>query len=285
MAKKKARSKPPPIINIFNGDLNMLNAGSNSAKTGKKGNQSQVTTIWTTNTQQDLKIKEYRQQIIDLHACSLHTLSDQDLLFWAMLVHTGEATIDRKPARVNAFTNGPCHGTGNSCTNSAPTPNISNLYQLPYGTHPPPHHMMPWVMLPAVHYPQMPIYHLNTMMLPGAPYSDLAGYLKVPQAAAPVICMPLNVPAMKPWLQYYDNHLAHSSPTQLSNLCSALEAKGFICIDQLDGPGIDVEKIMSWIDVPPGVTLLLYRYAKEDMVLVHARQFSMDTPVASGSQG
>ncbi|KAH9994572.1 hypothetical protein BJV74DRAFT_884134 [Russula compacta] len=211
--------------------------------------------------------------------------SDQDLLFWAMLVHTGEATIDRKPARVNAFTNGPHRGTGNSCTNSAPTPNISNLYQLPYGTHPPPHHMMPWVMLPAVHYPQMPIYHLNTMMLPGAPYSDLAGYLKVPQAAAPVIHMPLNVPVMKPWLQSYDNHLAHSSPTQLSNLCSALEAKGFICIDQLDGPGIDVEKIMSWIDVPPGVTLLLYRYAKEDMVLVHARQFSRDTPVASGSQG
>jgi hypothetical protein len=46
-----------------------------------------------------------------------------------------------------------------------------------------------------------------------------------------------------------------------------------------------VEKIITWIDVPPGVALLLYRYAKEDMALVHAGQFSMDTmeSVASGS--
>ncbi|KAH9957750.1 hypothetical protein BJV74DRAFT_800058 [Russula compacta] len=215
MAKKKARSKLSPIVNIFNSDLNMLNAGSNSAKTGKDA----------------------------IGTC--YSLTDQDLIFWAMLVYARGATIDRKPARVNAFTNGPHCGTGNSRTNSAPMPNISNLYQLPYGTHPPPHHMMPWVMPPAVHYPQMPIYHLNAMMLPGTPYSDLAGYLKVPQAATPVICMPLNVSAMKPWLQYYDNHLACSSPTQLANLCSTLEAKGFIHINQLDSPGIDVKKIMS----------------------------------------
>jgi hypothetical protein len=90
---------------------------------------------------------------------------------------------------------------------------------------------------------------------------------------------------MKPWLQYCDNPPARSSPTRLSNLCNALEAKGFVRIDQLDGPGIDVEKIMSWIDVPPGTALLLYHYAKEDMALVHAGQFSMETPVASGSQG
>ncbi|KAH9954724.1 hypothetical protein BJV74DRAFT_800230 [Russula compacta] len=233
MAKKKAQSKPPPIVNIFNGDLNTLNAGSNSAKTGKK---------------------------------------DQDLLFWAMLVHTGEATIDRKPARAivhqlgthtKHFQSVPTTIWHSSSTTSHDALGNATCSSLSSNANLSP----------------------NTMMLPGAPYSDLAGYLKVPQAAAPVIRMPLNVPAMKPWLQYCDNHLARSSPMQLSNLCSALEAKGFICIDQLDGPGIDVEKIISWIDVPPGVALLLYCYAKEDMALVHAGQFSMDTPVASGSQG
>jgi len=126
-------------------------------------------------------------------------------------------------------------------------------------------------------YPNVPF------LPPGAPqaYSDPAGFPKAPQAL--ITCTPLNIPTVKQWLKYCDDHPACSGPIQLSNLSEALERKGFFCMDQLEGPGIDVEKIISWIEVPPGVALLLYCYAKEDMALVHAGQFSMETPVASGS--
>jgi hypothetical protein len=133
-----------------------------------------------------------------------------------------------------------------------------------------------------IHYPQMGMYP-SPPFPQGAPYSDPAGYPKAPAAPQP---RPLNVPAIKQWLRYCDNHPARSSPVQLSNLGEDLERKGFYHVDQLEGPGIDVEKIISWIGVPPGISLLLYRYAKEDMALVQAGQFSMETPqvVASGSQ-
>lgn len=123
-------------------------------------------------------------------------------------------------------------------------------------------------------------------LAPGS-YSDPAGYMKAPQpgavAAAPINHAPLNIPSVQQWLQYCDSHPARSGPIQLSTLGEALERKGFFRVDQLEGPGIDVEKIIGWTDVPPGVALILYRYAKEDMALIHAGQFSMEPPVASAS--
>jgi hypothetical protein len=151
--------------------------------------------------------------------------------------HTGEASVDKKPARVNAFANGPRRGTGNRHHNPAgPAPDISNPYQPPYGTHPALHHTMPWVMPPMIHYPHMGMYPNVPLLPPGGPYSDPAGYLKAPQAAAPMSRMPLNIPTVKQWLEYCNNHPARSGSVQLSNLSEALERKGFLCIDNLKAP-------------------------------------------------
>ena len=131
-----------------------------------------------------------------------------------------------------------------------------------------------------VHYP-MGMYQQDMPFPSSGQYSDLAGFPKAPQGAAPTNQTPLDIPTVSQWLQYCDGHPVRNSPIRLSTLSEGLERKGFVRIDQLEGPGIDVEKIISWTDVPPGIALLLYRYAKEDMALIHSGQFSMDGPVAS----
>jgi hypothetical protein len=126
----------------------------------------------------------------------------------------------------------------------------------------------------------------NAPFAPGAPCSDSAGYPKPQQAAAPrnhTPVTPLDIPTVKQWLRYCDSHPARSGAVQLSTFCETLESKGFHRIDQLEGVGIDVEKIIRWTDVSPGVALLLFRYAKEDMELIHTGQFNMETPVTSAS--
>ena len=137
-----------------------------------------------------------------------------------------------------------------------------------------------------VHYP-MGMYHPNGLQ-PGvpSPFSDPAGY-QVPNApytaAAPISRTPLNIPTIKEWLQYCGNHPSRSGPVLLPSLCDTLEQKGILQINQLEGSGIDVEKIITWTSVMPGIALLLYRYAKEDMALIHAGQFSMESPVTGAS--
>lgn len=131
-----------------------------------------------------------------------------------------------------------------------------------------------------VHYP-MGMYHQNAPFQPSAPYSDPSGYQQAAMAAPS-----LDIPNIKQWLEHCDNHKGRSGPIQFSSLGETLERTGFFRIDQLEGPGIDAEKIIKWAGVTPGVALLLYRYAGEDMALIRAGRFSMDsveTPVPGAS--
>jgi hypothetical protein len=135
-------------------------------------------------------------------------------------------------------------------------------------------------MPPMVHYPGM--YHPNAPFQPGAPYSDPAGCQQATMAA-PINQTSLDIPTIKPWLRHCDNHKGRSGPVQFSSLGETLETAGFFRIDQLEGSGIDAEKIIKWAGVAPGVALLLYRYAGEDMALIRAGRFSMETPIPGAS--
>lgn len=188
------------------------------------------------------------------------------------------------------FANGARRGTGPGPgdyhqNNSA---HLSNPYQPPYAMQPAPHHAMPWVMPPMVQYP-MGMYPLNALQPGASPYSDFAGYQvpNVPPTTAVLINhTPLNIPTIKEWLQFCSNHpfcSASFGPIQLSSLSEGLEQNGVFQIDQLEGPGIDVEKIIKWAGVMPGTALLLYHYAKENMALICAEQFSIDSTVTGAS--
>lgn len=141
------------------------------------------------------------------------------------------------------------------------------------------------------HYPNpnpMGMYHPNTPFPPGAPYSDQAGY-QVPNAlqatmAAPTNQTSLDIPTIKQWLQHCDNHKGRSGAVQFSSLGETLEGKGFFRIDQLEGIGIDVDKIIKWTGVAAGEAVLLYRYAGEDMAQIRAGRFSMETSVPGASE-
>ena len=102
-----------------------------------------------------------------------------------------------------------------------PAHRISDSYHPPYAAHPAPHHAMPWVMPPMVHYP-MGMYHQNAPFQPGAPYLDAAGYQKAAMAAPS-----LDIPTVKQWLQHCDNHKGRSGPVQFSSLGETLERTGF----------------------------------------------------------
>jgi hypothetical protein len=190
--------------------------------------------------------------------------------------------------------NGPRRRQGGSGQNNLaaiPAHGIPNSHQPPYATHPAPHHAMPWVMPPMFHYPNpnpMGMYHPNAPFQPGAPYSDQAGY-QVPNAlqatmAAPTNQTSLDIPTIKQWLRHCDNHKGRSGSVQFSSLGETLEGKGFFRIDQLEGVGIDVEKIIKWTGVSPGEAVLLYRYAGEDMAQIRAGRFSMETSVPGASE-
>src|SRR6266550_2056111 len=71
------------------------------------------------------------------------------------------------------------------------------------------------------------------------------------------------------WLSYCDQH-AHQGGQNLSRYAVAFDAEGFVTIDQLVGPHINIEKLSEWLGIRKGTADLILRYTETDIGLVKA---------------
>lgn len=87
------------------------------------------------------------------------------------------------------------------------------------------------------------------------------------------------VPKIRVWLEYCDKHPDRQGEN-FSAHAGKFDNEGYRRINQLTGDRMSVEKLSNWLDIGKGTADLLIQYAGEDMELVKAGAFSMETTAA-----
>ena len=85
----------------------------------------------------------------------------------------------------------------------------------------------------------------------------------------------LDYPSIMRWLSYCDQH-AHRGGRDLSKHVVAFDDEGFVTIDQLVGPCVNIEKLSEWLGIRKGTADLILRYAEMDVGLVKAGKLNLN---------
>src|SRR6266576_3994611 len=85
----------------------------------------------------------------------------------------------------------------------------------------------------------------------------------------------IDYPLITKWLSYCDQH-AHQGGQNLSRYAVAFDAEGFVTIDQLVGPHINIEKLSEWLGIRKGTADLILRYTETDIGLVKAGKLNLN---------
>ena len=85
----------------------------------------------------------------------------------------------------------------------------------------------------------------------------------------------LDYPLITKWLSYCDQH-AHRGGRDLSRYAVAFDGEGFVTIDQLVGPRVNIEKLSEWLGIGKGTADLILRYAEMDIGLVKAGKLNLN---------
>ena len=88
------------------------------------------------------------------------------------------------------------------------------------------------------------------------------------------------VPRIHGWLNYCDKHPDRQGEN-FSALAEKFNEQCYRRINQLVGERMSVEKLSDWLKIEKGKADLLIQYAGEDMELIKAGEFSMES--ADGS--
>ena len=237
-----------------------------------------------------------RETIIELHSCLTHShpdkkaicwkdehgicypVTESNLNLWANMVvrilqvishvseircsciqqtqHPDKYYVSQMPPEVNARQNGPrarAPAKLQPPASNVPSIGMGMNYYHPY------YRSLPPAPLP---YPGMQAYSMP------APPSDQLATQTNPAAD-------LDYPLITRWLSYCDQH-ARRGGRDLSKHAVAFDDEGFVTIDQLVGPRVNIEKLSEWLGIRKGTADLILRYAEMDVGLVKAGKLNLN---------
>lgn len=85
----------------------------------------------------------------------------------------------------------------------------------------------------------------------------------------------LDYPLITEWLAYCDQH-AHQGGRDLSRYAAAFDDEGFLTVDQLVGPRVNIEKLSEWLRIGKGTADLILRYAEMVVNFVKAGKLNLN---------
>lgn len=96
----------------------------------------------------------------------------------------------------------------------------------------------------------------------------------IPQPVAPdTEAADLDYPLITKWLTYCNQHACQGG-WDLSKYTATFDVEGFVTIDQLVGPQVDIKKLSEWLQIGKGTADLILRYAEIDISLIKAGKMS-----------
>ena len=131
----------------------------------------------------------------------------------------------------------------------------------PYGFYPPPYHA-PHTWYP----PNQPPPNLDHAVHPPVIHTG-----NPPQPVPAKV----EIPKIRPWLKYCNKH-PDCRGEDFSEHAGKFNEQGYRQINQLSGDQMSMEKLSSWLNIRKGTADLLIQYVEEDMMLLKARNLSME---------
>ena len=123
------------------------------------------------------------------------------------------------------------------------------------------------------YYGALPPAPLPYYSMPVPPSHQLA--MQTNPHPVDVEAVDLDYPLITKWLSYCDQH-ARRGGRDLSRYAVAFDGEGFVTIDQLVGPRVNIEKLSEWLGIGKGTADLILRYAEMDIGLVKAGKLNLN---------